>query len=551
MDYYHDQPNLAKLESLREKMNWEIERDRFEVLCQLDKLFSEWTGPLPNLRDIFYPEEIECLLTELVIIRKKNIGDGQRQRIVEFVVRTGYKDEPEVDKNGKPILHRTTPIHVTVGHYFPNRNTVLRELFKIYDRFDVNYTGNGVTHFHVACQLHETDIAKKFLELGQDPNCCVEQSDRRLGDPPLSLAVLRGLKEMVKLLLRAGADPNWSSKHGVTCLHVICMEGDGVLAEMLFEFSKDEYRPIQIDARDQLGRSVLYWALYRNNKSVAQFLLRKGADPNLASNKGLTPLHATCLMMSYEEEDLWKLFFEINDERGQTVQIDARDKLGNTPLQLAAANLKPGLIDRLLDRGADLSSFVFPAEKYFLDDAGIRFLSNSKLRVAYGAVAVVESLEKRGYELDRSDALTLMKLFAKYGLFEKPLADLEKFCDEDKLLFAREAKKIMMKDNDPSLSLYDLILLRPEEAAKLVTCADYYEFWRSKKIIKLPESFREACAQHLCENLSRGFFRRWTIYPFWELIHYRLPLEICEMIIGQVMNEDLFNIFLAATGQSS
>ncbi|KAL7296020.1 hypothetical protein TKK_0010575 [Trichogramma kaykai] len=80
-----------------------------------------------------------------------------------------------------------------------------------------------------------------------------------------------------------------------------------------------------------------------------------------------------------------KMLFEISDELGQTVQVDARDKLGNAPLHLAMKNSRapyihedvrdkkgrtmlqravasylPLAVRAILNDGADLASFVFP-----------------------------------------------------------------------------------------------------------------------------------------------------------------------------------------------
>uniref|UniRef100_A0ABD2WS59 Uncharacterized protein n=1 Tax=Trichogramma kaykai TaxID=54128 RepID=A0ABD2WS59_9HYME len=41
------------------------------------------------------------------------------------------------------------------------------------------------------------------------------------------------------------------------------------------------------------------------------------------------------------------------------------------------------------------------------------------MRLAYGAVGVAEQLKNRGYDLDRCDVRTIMKFFAKHGLFKK------------------------------------------------------------------------------------------------------------------------------------
>ncbi|CAB0044951.1 unnamed protein product [Trichogramma brassicae] len=133
---------------------------------------------------------------------------------------------------------------------------------------------------------------------------------------------------------------------------------------------------------------------------------------------------------------------------------------------------------------------------------------------------VIEQLEEKGYELDRNDALTIMKFFDKLKLFPK-LADLENNWYDD-IVFVIEAYKIMIKS---SLSLNDLIKLRPNEASKLLTYKDYREFARSNEFSVLPERYRDDCALHLCEKLLRRFFRDWVLDCFYDLIHKRLPVS--------------------------
>ncbi|KAL7302886.1 hypothetical protein TKK_0004115 [Trichogramma kaykai] len=96
-----------------------------------------------------------------------------------------------------------------------------------------------------------------------------------------------------------------------------------------------------------------------------------------------------------------------------------------------------------------------------------------------------------------------MKLFAKHELFDKSV-DLEK-CWYDDEVFVKRAK-------------YNL-------------------------------ENKEDCELYLCEKLSRRFFRRWALDPFMELIHYRLLILCCDMIVEELSNEDLYNTCVAATGQ--
>uniref|UniRef100_A0ABD2WV86 Uncharacterized protein n=1 Tax=Trichogramma kaykai TaxID=54128 RepID=A0ABD2WV86_9HYME len=81
----------------------------------------------------------------------------------------------------------------------------------------------------------------------------------------------------------------------------------------------------------------------------------------MADDEGSTPLHLISQLK--KGDDSMKLFFETVDEVGRaTVQVDAVDMLGRTPLQLAEANFSPNQVGLILDRGADLSNLVFPSE---------------------------------------------------------------------------------------------------------------------------------------------------------------------------------------------
>ncbi|KAL7303046.1 hypothetical protein TKK_0004264 [Trichogramma kaykai] len=550
--------NLEQLKSLREKVNWEIEEDRHELLGKLSPLILNWEGPLPNLRDIFRREEIDLLIIDYV-----TNDDSIDNSFVDFVLATGYEDEPDVDENGKPLLLRTTAVHRAF------RDRCIHEfdwLFQIYNRFDVNYTDeDGLTHFHMACFFGCDDVVKNFLELGQNPNILLPET----GDSPLHFALRRGSKDMTETLLRYGADPNWANEEGLTPLHLI---NDDLTAEVFFKFVDDRYQPLQVNARDEDGDTPLHVALQRYNIKTAELLLKRGADPNLGNEKGATPLH---YISANDDVTKMKLFFKMNDELNLPVHTDARDKFGRTPLQWAVLNYSPDCIDVLLDHGADLSSFVFPSvsdfDEFFEENSyyGEHELYSFETSAA---LFVVECLENKGYEMKRSDILTFMKFLVKHEAFKKS-SNVQEFKYEDETLltvrcdddsdddndeeeneevrakeFTAGAKKIMISSN---LSLYDLIRLRPKEAAKQLAYKDFYELVKSEKAFMLLPRFSEDCAVHLCEKLSRGLFRRWALYPFWELIRYRLPILCCEMIVEQLTNQDLCNICLAAASPSS
>ncbi|KAL7293319.1 hypothetical protein TKK_0013092 [Trichogramma kaykai] len=464
----------AKLKRMRERIDWNVEEQRHDLLQQLCSLTIDWwTGSFPNLLDVFRREEIDWLLMTNVQNIAEPLGVS---KFVKFVARSGYKDEPDLDEDsGKPLTRRTTALHRASRRDFWTCRMII-ELFEIYDRFDVNYTDEfGLTHFHVACEYGLYDVVQKFLELGRvDPNCL----EYVTGDSPLHLAVAGGF--------------------------------------------------------------------FDEEKQIYRLLLKSGADPNLANFNGMTPVHRLCRADHYSHEEL-KLFFESCDDVGRTVRVDARDKMGRTPLQLAVTSLMPVTVDVLLDRGADLAKFTFPAMCHFPEESQkeCQCSINFKVQQASGLLACVESLERRGYRLDRDDAATIMAFFAKYGLFETT-SNRDKYDWRDDAKFAEEAKKKMLT---PDLSLHDLIPLRSAEAAKRLAYMDYVQFAEEELVWSLPKGFYEACATHLCEKLSRGFFQRWALDALLELTCQRLPILCCDMVIEQLMIKDLWRICLAANSR--
>ncbi|CAB0042720.1 unnamed protein product [Trichogramma brassicae] len=179
-----DEVKSAKLKRMRERIDWDVEEQRHDLLRQLCYLTIDWQGSLPNLLDVFRKEEIDWLLTTHV----QNLDNQPGlSNLVKFVVRSGYKDEPDLDEDtGEPLTRRTTALHrASRREFWPS--FMIIELFEIYDRFDVNYTDEfGLTHFHVACEYGLEDVVEKFLKLGRvDPNCL----EYVTGDSPLHFAL--------------------------------------------------------------------------------------------------------------------------------------------------------------------------------------------------------------------------------------------------------------------------------------------------------------------------------------------------------------------------
>ncbi|CAB0044212.1 unnamed protein product [Trichogramma brassicae] len=433
--------------------------------------------------------------------------------VIEFVIRSGYTDKPELNEDGEPILRRTTALHHAAR--LKSRH-VARGLFKIYKRYDTNYIDeDGLTHFHVACQFDFVGKVARFLVFDQNPDCPPRDPDTSLVESPLLMALRNGSEEMTELLLRAGADPNLTDIDEMTPMHIVCNLDFG--CGDLYKISVEKNKPIEVNARDESGRTPLHYALKQERVKEVGFLLSHGADPNIADDEEETPLHV--IAKTSCDDNLMGQFFKMCDDNDLQLQVNSKDKFDRAPLQCAVRNLLAKSVGVLLDRGADLTSFDFPTEDYFDQhflQREITLFNKFPIKLAADAMAIIEHLERKGYALSPTGALTIMNTFAEYRLFQDQ--NIERSGPEYEK-FVMEAREHMM---NADLSLYDLMQLQPEEAEQRLTYADYTRFVDSN--FEFPGRTGHAYVSHLSETITRGFCRRWAMRSFLEVTRNKFSI---------------------------
>ena len=140
-------------------------------------------------------------------------------------------------------------------------------------------------------------------------------------------------------------------------LHSAASAGDVKRVKELLEKGADP------NARDEDGRTPLYWAAFRGHVEVVKLLLEHGADPNAEDEAGRTPLHAA---MFYGCIEVAKHVYMhcLQQRQVSLVEVvklllqhgadpDARDKYGRTPLHDAACLGHVEIVKLLLELGAD------------------------------------------------------------------------------------------------------------------------------------------------------------------------------------------------------
>ncbi|KAL7303942.1 hypothetical protein TKK_0004058 [Trichogramma kaykai] len=94
------------------------ERHQEDFHERLISLISDWRGQYPDPRKMFRPTEVDWLLTECM-----DHDHEDYEKLLNFLIESGYKDRPETDADGEPLFHRVTPIHRAVEYNFDDTSS--------------------------------------------------------------------------------------------------------------------------------------------------------------------------------------------------------------------------------------------------------------------------------------------------------------------------------------------------------------------------------------------------------------------------------------------
>ncbi len=177
-----------------------------------------------------------------------------------------------------------------------------------------------------------------FPLLAKDINCLNKNIGLLQGETPLHVAARFHRHEIVKLLLNKGADPNIKNKSGKLPFHYAAEGGGTMVLELL--------KPNDIDIKDDQGRTALFHGIH--NVNTLQWLLKKGADPNIRDNKGLLPLHCAAWLIQIKAMEFLIPLLKLPDD------INVQDDKGRTALSWAAVAHGKDSVDFLLKNKAQM-----------------------------------------------------------------------------------------------------------------------------------------------------------------------------------------------------
>jgi ankyrin repeat protein len=201
---------------------------------------------------------------------------------------------------------------------------------------DVNIAdGSGATSLQAASYHGHLGVVKILL----DKNANIELFDHD-GCTPLYAAIWKGNHDIVKLLLEKGANTAISTKGGSRPMSTAASQGHVEVVKILLEHGVDK------NIVDADGWTPLHAAVRNSRLEVARLLIQAGADVTIPTTSGRTLLHTAAETGSFE---VAKLLLDVG---AKATAVNVKFK-GWTPLHLAVESGHRGLVEYLMNQGAD------------------------------------------------------------------------------------------------------------------------------------------------------------------------------------------------------
>ncbi|XP_074538924.1 B-cell lymphoma 3 protein homolog [Halichoeres trimaculatus] len=142
---------------------------------------------------------------------------------------------------------------------------------------------NGQTAIHLCCEYNQHDCLSVLLSCSLSPMCLEMRNFEGLS--PLHLAVLRGHKDLTRMLLDVGADINaMDIKSGQSPLIHAVETNNADMVHFLIE------RGCDVNSQSYSGNTALHSACGRGQVDTVRLLLKSGADSSLKNYHNDTPV---------------------------------------------------------------------------------------------------------------------------------------------------------------------------------------------------------------------------------------------------------------------
>ncbi len=248
-----------------------------------------------------------------------------------------------IDKGADPEAkdaEQHTPLHLAV---IDNRTNAAAALIRSGAKLETCDDYQRTALILCARERGQTATAKVLIDAGAD----VDAVDK-FGDTSLSLAVWRGKKDFINLLLTEGAKIPEEGEKWQMLLYESASNGLASLFQKLIEKSSD------LKPENNIFSNLIHLAAAGGSPEIVNILMDRGFNPSDGDRYGWTPLH-------YAARDGRNSVVSLLLGRGAA--INARTKMGQSAYDVAIEREMKETAALLSEEGADKSGIKFPVLK--------------------------------------------------------------------------------------------------------------------------------------------------------------------------------------------
>ena len=202
-------------------------------------------------------------------------------------------------------------------------------------------THGGVQYLQWAAYKGNLEVMKHLLKLGANPNASTSR-----GTNMLLMAAIGGVQKsaVYDLILKEGISLNYTNMSGSNAL--LLLSGATIKDTSIFQYFID--KKISLDIVDKDGNNLFFYAAKGGNIKTMKFWRQKGVAYNAINNKGENAVLFASQGMKRKalRLDVFKYLSEELD-----IEVDQVSWEGKTPLHLSARRGSPELFNFFMSKG--------------------------------------------------------------------------------------------------------------------------------------------------------------------------------------------------------